>query len=118
MADLYIRSSDGCTLTKAKTLNIESYESCYVIYGDLDYSLPLGAYKTEERAKEILDEIQKLMEQPIAFLKSEFCKNSPVEISKAFLESLENINVKYVGTKDCEIIPTNNTNIVFTMPEK
>ena len=58
MADLYIRSSDGCTLTKVRTLNIERSESYYVIYGDLDYSLPLGAYRTEERAKEVLNEIQ------------------------------------------------------------
>lgn len=113
MADLYIRSSDGCTLTKVKTLNIERSESYYVIYGDLDYSLPLGAYKTEERAKEVLEELQKFLMQPIAFLKD--ITQGPYKISPSVVESLKSINA--IVVKDVEVIPTNNTNIVYTMPE-
>lgn len=57
MADLWIRSIDGATLTKVKTLSIEQSGEYYSIFGDTkDY--PLGYYKTEERAKEVLDEIQ------------------------------------------------------------
>lgn len=122
MADLYIRSIDGCTLTKAKTLNIESCESCYVIYGDLDYSLPLGAYKTEERAKEVLDEIQKLLTRPTAFLKANMPQGSSYKDANNYSEQIfdfcKQYDFIYIGSKDIEVIPTNNTNIVYQMPEE
>lgn len=112
MADLYIRSSDGCILTKVKTLNIESCESCYVIYGDLDYSLPLGAYKTEERAKEVLDEIQ-FMLTPRVYVKT--LKGADI------IEQYDNSKLLSIGD-----IPTYNINdivpinaaIIYEMPEK
>lgn len=121
MADLWIRSIDGYTLTKVKTLSIEQSGEHYSVFGDTkDY--PLGYYKTSERAKEILDEIQKLLVQPTAFLKADMPQGFPLEATNEYIKQINKFcrqnNFLYVGSKNCGIIPTNNTNIVFMMPKE
>lgn len=121
MADLYIRSSDGWTLTKVKTLSIEQSGEYYSVFGDTkDY--PLGCYKTSERAKEILGEIQKLLIQPTAFLKADIPQDFSYEDANKYVDHIDDFckqcDFIYVGAKDIEITPTNNTNIVFTMPKE
>ena len=117
MADLWIRSSDKMNLVKVKILKIEKSGEYYAIFDDIS-KYYLGCYETKERAKEVLDEIQKLMTQPIAFLKSEFTKDLPLEVYRDVIQNLERIGVKCIEDKDCEIIPTNATNIVYQMPKE
>lgn len=57
--DLWIRSQDKERLINANALNIYNVnENRYIIE---NYSIILGEYNSEERAKEVLDEIQNYM---------------------------------------------------------
>ena len=64
--DLWIRSQDKNILQKVNKLYVTTYaeENGYGIY-DIqevdDCDIPLGFYKTRERALEILDEIQNIL---------------------------------------------------------
>lgn len=117
MADLWIRSQDKLVLTKARNIWIEKSGQYYAIFDDSNRYY-IGIYETKERAIKVLDEIQELMTHPIAFLKTEFIKDTPIETSRDIIKNLERIGIKYVGDKDCEIIPTNATNIVYQMPNE
>lgn len=64
--DLWIRSQDKNILQKVNKLYVTTYaeENGYGIY-DIqevdDCDIPLGFYKTRERALEVLDDIQRLI---------------------------------------------------------
>lgn len=127
MADLWIRTQEGAncydnnqnTLIQCTNI-IEENGSLLTIQDNKTYLL--GTYDTKERAKEILDEIQKLLVQPAAFLKADMPQGFPLEVANEYIKQINEFcgqnNLLYVGSKNCEIIPTNNTNIVFTMPEE
>lgn len=117
MADLWIRSQDKLVLTKSRNLWIEKSGQYYAIFDDINRYY-IGIYETKERAIKVLDEIQELMTQPIAFLKTEFIKDTPIEISRDIIKNLERIGVKCIEDKNCKIIPTNATNIVFQLPKE
>ena len=65
--ELWIRSQNKLNLTKVNSVTIDyNYQQKIVanymeFNGDEDYT-PLGEYDTEERALEVLDEIQGLLE--------------------------------------------------------
>lgn len=62
--ELWIRSQEKGTLIKCNNLTIEEYMDNHVdirTYQDDGASFKLGEYTTKERAKEILDEIQKML---------------------------------------------------------
>lgn len=66
--DLWIRSQDEDFLMKIDNINlgldVDSNESCrlFTFVGGAVTSFTLGIYKSRERALEILDEIQELLE--------------------------------------------------------
>lgn len=66
--DLWIRSQDEEFLMKIDNINlgldVDSNESCrlFTFVGGAVASFTLGIYKSRERALEILDEIQELLE--------------------------------------------------------
>lgn len=62
--ELWIRSQHKGNLCKAISLEIERTEEGYEIwnYNHNLHSTYLGVYKTQERALEVLDEIQKLLQ--------------------------------------------------------
>lgn len=57
--ELWIRSQDGILLEKAEAIRITDYNSVFGIAINNDYIF--GVYITEERAVEVLDEIQNFM---------------------------------------------------------
>ncbi len=63
--ELWIRSQDRLALTKINSIGIE-YDKKLVGYGKI--CVKLGEYETKERALEVLDEIQKIL-QPIVIYK-------------------------------------------------
>nr|DAT76314.1 MAG TPA: hypothetical protein [Caudoviricetes sp.] len=121
MADLWIR-----TQAENLLLRVDNIAYCgteiYTYNHEAATSIDLGTYDTEERAKEILDEIQNLLVQPAAFLKADMPQGFPLEATKEYIKQINKFcgqnNLLYVGSKDVEVIPTNNTNIVYQMPEK
>lgn len=127
MADLWIRTQESvnCYSNNQNTFIqctniIEENGNLLTIQDNKTYLL--GSYDTEERAKEVLDEIQKLLVQPTAFLKVDIPQGFPLEAANEYIKQINEFcgqnNLLYVGSKKCEIIPTNNTNIVYQMPEK
>ena len=60
--------------------------------------------------------------QPTAFLKKDIPQGMTFEDANKYIEQINEFckqnNILYIGSKDCEIIPTNNTNIVYQMPEE
>lgn len=57
--ELWIRSQDGILLEKAEAIRITDYNGVFGIAINNDYMF--GVYTTEERAVEVLDEIQNFM---------------------------------------------------------
>lgn len=121
MADLWIRNQERNLLLK-----VDNIACCgtkiYTNNHEAAMSIDLGEYDTEERAKEVLGEIQKLLVQPTVFLKADIPQGFSYEDANKYVEQMnefcEQNNLLYIGSKDCEIIPTNNTNIVYTMPKE
>lgn len=58
--DLWIRSQDKSVLEKIEGLRVDGFRGEYYI---ATYTHSLGEYKTKERASEVLDEIQKFIEE-------------------------------------------------------
>lgn len=121
MADLWTRTQGRNSLLKVDNINCCGTK-IYTNNHEAAMSINLGEYDTEERAKEVLDEIQKLLVQPNAFLKADIPQGFPLEAANEYIKQINEFcrqnNLLYVGSKDVEVIPTNNTNIVFTMPEE
>ena len=82
----------------------------------------LGVYKTKEKALQVLDEIQNLLVQPTAFLKADILQGMSLEDAKKCIRHVNKFcrqnNLTYIGSKDIEVIPSNNANIVYTMPKE
>ena len=64
--ELWIRNQDKENLIKVSEIWIDDTDmvdrGCVSIMANLNFSFELGVYKTKERALEVLDEIQKLIE--------------------------------------------------------
>lgn len=68
--DLWVRSQDKKTLMKANYFEIEQRDKNFLIMarnGDPYFDQCLGSYKTKERALELLDEIQNILNPMIVF---------------------------------------------------
>ena len=75
--NLWIRSQDKKTLVKNDYITIMWFPFHYSIVGYLNGKIKhkiLGSYKTQKRATEVLDEIQKLL-QPIYKVTNDFKKS-------------------------------------------
>ena len=59
--ELWIRSQDKMALTKFDLCILEKYDDKYMFIAD--HYKNMGTYKTKERALEVLDEIQNILEQ-------------------------------------------------------
>lgn len=121
MADLWIRTQDGNLLLKVDNINYCGTK-IYTNNHEAAMSIDLGTYDTRERAKEVLDEIQKLLVQPTALLKADipqgFSSEDANKYSERIFDFCKQYNFICVGSKDVELIPTNNTSIVYQMPKK
>lgn len=63
MADLWARSQDKLILTKVRNLRIEKSGEYYAIFDDINRYY-LGCYETKERAINVLEGIQELLNHP------------------------------------------------------
>lgn len=65
--DLWIRSQDNELLTKIDNVFVKSNYNNYRVYANylsMTKTIVLGTYKTKERAKQVLDEIQLVLYTP------------------------------------------------------
>ena len=87
--ELWIRSQDGTTLMKVDRLDIDYSSGLYLIKSDGFVTL-LANYKSEERALEVLDEIQNIL-KPIIKIKYEYDDSQPI-MNGEWLKSLKEEN--------------------------
>lgn len=109
--EIWIRSQDKKTLQKVNKLYATTYseEAGYGIY-DLSYDdlediddcdVPLGFYKTKERALEVLDEIQDILKpRTITKFKNELKYNEDKELKTTYtpFETVENTEFQELST--------------------
>ena len=69
--ELWIRSQDKETLCKVDDIHIEEQS----LYTDTHLKICLGTYKTKERALEVLDEIQNILNPMLIFKNCNFTKD-------------------------------------------
>lgn len=68
--ELWIRSQDKIKLVKVNYVYIMESNNHFTIYGEtIDSSPIIGTYKIKERALEVLDEIQKLLQPQMVLSK-------------------------------------------------
>jgi len=80
--ELWIRSKNKLSLTKVNSViidynNQKSIVANYMEFNDSEDYTPLGEYDTEERALEVLDEIQSIL-KPKLIVKCEADDSSPI----------------------------------------
>lgn len=115
--ELWIRSQDRGSLIKADNLGLFGNRIVFIPNRPTGGRMTIGRYKTEERALEVLDEIQSKIKQQF------LCKPNPT-LSCKDIERAENVlNLKYkqdfiMEPPGIDIEPINISTIVYEMPEK
>ena len=106
--DLWIRSQDKKVLVKINNIWVDENG---IIYTDSYPDMWLGAYKSEKRAIEVLDEIQKLL-MP-TYLISNISKEDGLKLQDniAFATSI-------IQTEDNSKIEQINSSIIYLMPKE
>lgn len=115
--ELWIRSQDGNRLARSMDLRIyyAKQEDLWVIE-DCD---DIAYYKTEERALQVLDEIQNqikgryLMKQTSDAL----FDNKTIQGAKTYFENQNEISL-IAGDSNFEIVPIGNDVVVYQMPKE
>ena len=109
--ELWIRSQDKRCLMKADRLDIDLGNGAYKIYLG-GFATLVGIYKTYPRAKQIIDEIQNLL-QPRYFI-----KDSKIDFdNNDFLAGLSE-NIVLRANQQIEYDLKQAGQIVYTMPEE
>lgn len=91
--DLWIRSQDRKHLMKCEAIMYEKTGTGYGLIGfTKNYDFNIATYKTKERALEVLDEIQKLL-QPIYKVTNDF-KKSELTGNYQWIEKQEYIPIQ------------------------
>lgn len=103
--NLWVRSQDKRILQKVDNIFLDAnYENKRISTYDGD-SVELGTYKTKERAIEILDEIQSLLQPTIEYKPIVQEEYNPAYTYKHFVKVDDNIEIKELST------------FVYQMPE-
>lgn len=105
--ELYVRSQDKMKLTRVIDIGIFEEQEGYTIYYDDSIDNMLGTYATKERALEVLDEIQKIL-QPTIFIKDGECDfvYKDDRIYRMNVEGMKNSEIQELST------------YVYEMPEE
>ena len=108
--NLWIRSQNKTILQKVDNLLISDGDNAEGTFNIYTNSLPaqnvLGRYKTKERALEVLDEIQSLLQPTIEYKPTVQEEYNPAYTYKHFVKVNDNMEIKELST------------FVYQMPEK
>ncbi len=115
--NLWIRSQDKMKLIKVNFVFLNYKNSCQIIANYIpdfigregDYFETLGTYKSKERALEVLDEIQNILNPKYMIRMSGNLSNV-----KKYL----NIDGAYIQCNDNADIKNINNNLIYEMPEE
>ena len=96
--DLWIRSQDRTTLIKSYEIYVSEYgKDSYVIRAKRTSHI-LGAYKTVERALEVLDEIQNILQPKISVQPTIEEDMKPEYIHKHFVSNQKEVDIVEFNT--------------------
>lgn len=116
--ELWIRSQDGKVLEKIDDLFIQysTQKKLHTIcsHRNLVY---LGGYKTEERALQVIDEIQNKMKQQFLLKPTTMMNQKDILGGKNYFEMINDANM-IVTDNNFEIEPINSEVIVYQMPKE
>jgi len=96
--ELWIRSQDKTFLKKVNTIGIVEGEDFWFISENI--TTDFGKYKTRERALEVLDEIQKLIDPVLVFKNCE-CDNDTLKAIKEIGACIVNDNSHIEQIQSC-----------------
>lgn len=102
--NLWIRSQDKTTLIRSYEIYISEQTNTYLIRAKRTSHI-LGSYSTIERALEVLDEIQSLLQPTIEYKPIVQEEYNPAYTYKHFVKVDDNIEIKELST------------FVYEMPE-
>ena len=111
--ELWIRSQDKEVLVKINNIWVNEN----VIYTDSYPDMWLGAYKSEKRALEVLDEIQKKIKMLIYLKPNTLLKLEDLKAAKKYFEQI-NKQEFFTCDSNFEIIPFSTNVIVYEMPKE
>lgn len=116
--ELWIRSQDGKVLEKIDDLFIQysTQKKLHMIcsHRNLVY---LGGYKTEERALQVIDEIQNKMKQQFLLKPTTMMNQKDILGGKNYFEMINDANM-IVTDNNFEIEPINSEVIFYQMPKE
>ena len=106
--NLWVRSQDKIILQKVDNIYLNAnYDNRRICTNDSrDYESDLGEYKTKERAIEVLDEIQSLLQPTIEYKPIVQEEYNPAYEYKHFVKVDDNMEIKELSI------------FVYQMPEK
>ena len=98
--NLWVRSQDKIILQKVDNIYLNAnYDNRRICTNDSrDYESDLGEYKTKERAIEVLDEIQSLLQPTIEYKPIVQEEYNPAYTYKHFVKVDDNIEIKELST--------------------
>ena len=98
--NLWVRSQDKIILQKVDNIYLNAnYDNRRICTNDSrDYESDLGEYKTKERAIEVLDEIQSLLQPTIEYKPIVQEEYNPAYTYKHFIKVDDNIEIKELST--------------------
>ena len=104
--NLWVRSQDKTNLVKIRQISLNYQNNKQIIANYIPDFYPnsgeyyefLGAYKTKERAIEILDEIQSLLQPTIEYKPIVQEEYNPAYTYKHFVKVDDNIEIKELST--------------------
>jgi hypothetical protein len=105
--ELWIRSQDKKKLCVAKFFELDNDETGIFCFNGESYSIFAGKYKTKERALEVLDEIQKILNPMLIF------KN--IDVDEETLKDIRDLGACYI-TNDAKLEQIST--YVYEMPEE
>ena len=113
--DLWIRSQDKKFFSKQYSLYLTSSDEKYRIYDTITY-ISLGDYKSEERALEVLDEIQNKIKGSFMIKAKTDVPDDIFSSAKSYFERENDIKI-ITGDNNFDILPLNINSDVYEMPQ-
>ena len=110
--ELWIRSQNGKALMKCTMLNLDNDETGIFVYNDDNYMIMAGKYKSKDRAFQILNEIQSILQPRIFY-------HEPINAVdyRDMIESYSN-DVVLQTTQKVEMELKQSGQIVYQMPKE
>ena len=111
--ELWIRSQDKKKLCVAKFFELDNDETGIFCFNGESYSIFAGKYKTKERALEVLDEIENILQPKVIWKEPK----TDIKYDENFIQTLAN-DMVIQTTQQVEYDLKQAKQIVYEMPKE